>query len=165
MAIFPTEESKELVLVNRLCRCGVVRAASAPALNICDTRCRDRASSKYIAARGRPIIVEWERDARHSAGLSLVRFIEGVMPDNDLATGHKLADINRQPSTVDLEIEYHDRLRLALMQVAESRILHALGRGRPPNEVTAARVLSPAGDWNNRDNIRMVNHTSALINT
>ncbi|GBP60633.1 hypothetical protein EVAR_88359_1 [Eumeta japonica] len=24
-------------------------------------------------ARGRPIIVEWERDARHSAGLSLVR--------------------------------------------------------------------------------------------
>ncbi|GBP06762.1 hypothetical protein EVAR_91706_1 [Eumeta japonica] len=26
-----------------------------------------------IAARGRPIIVEWERDARHSAGLSLVR--------------------------------------------------------------------------------------------
>ncbi|GBP38482.1 hypothetical protein EVAR_23689_1 [Eumeta japonica] len=25
------------------------------------------------AARGRPIIVEWERDARHSAGLSLVR--------------------------------------------------------------------------------------------
>ncbi|GBP22554.1 hypothetical protein EVAR_84794_1 [Eumeta japonica] len=27
-----------------------------------------------IAARGRPIIVEWERDARHSAGLSLVRY-------------------------------------------------------------------------------------------
>ncbi|GBP55209.1 hypothetical protein EVAR_36791_1 [Eumeta japonica] len=25
-------------------------------------------------ARGRPIIVEWERDARHSAGLSLVRW-------------------------------------------------------------------------------------------
>ncbi|GBP60642.1 hypothetical protein EVAR_88369_1 [Eumeta japonica] len=27
-------------------------------------------------ARGRPIIVEWERDARHSAGLSLVRGVE-----------------------------------------------------------------------------------------
>ncbi|GBP22119.1 hypothetical protein EVAR_94159_1 [Eumeta japonica] len=29
----------------------------------------------YCCARGRPIIVEWERDARHSAGLSLVRFV------------------------------------------------------------------------------------------
>ncbi|GBP22388.1 General transcription factor IIH subunit 2 [Eumeta japonica] len=28
---------------------------------------------KHCCARGRPIIVEWERDARHSAGLSLVR--------------------------------------------------------------------------------------------
>ncbi|GBP29580.1 hypothetical protein EVAR_79129_1 [Eumeta japonica] len=28
---------------------------------------------KQCCARGRPIIVEWERDARHSAGLSLVR--------------------------------------------------------------------------------------------
>ncbi|GBP21109.1 hypothetical protein EVAR_11140_1 [Eumeta japonica] len=28
---------------------------------------------KSCCARGRPIIVEWERDARHSAGLSLVR--------------------------------------------------------------------------------------------
>ncbi|GBP44995.1 hypothetical protein EVAR_33423_1 [Eumeta japonica] len=27
----------------------------------------------HCCARGRPIIVEWERDARHSAGLSLVR--------------------------------------------------------------------------------------------
>ncbi|GBP33260.1 hypothetical protein EVAR_5215_1 [Eumeta japonica] len=30
-------------------------------------------AEKNDAARGRPIIVEWERDARHSAGLSLVR--------------------------------------------------------------------------------------------
>ncbi|GBP49603.1 hypothetical protein EVAR_97900_1 [Eumeta japonica] len=29
--------------------------------------------TKRCCARGRPIIVEWERDARHSAGLSLVR--------------------------------------------------------------------------------------------
>ncbi|GBP86328.1 hypothetical protein EVAR_52724_1 [Eumeta japonica] len=29
--------------------------------------------NEISAARGRPIIVEWERDARHSAGLSLVR--------------------------------------------------------------------------------------------
>ncbi|GBP07394.1 hypothetical protein EVAR_4769_1 [Eumeta japonica] len=29
-------------------------------------------SEKNCCARGRPIIVEWERDARHSAGLSLV---------------------------------------------------------------------------------------------
>ncbi|GBP87017.1 Mariner Mos1 transposase [Eumeta japonica] len=28
---------------------------------------------QVLRARGRPIIVEWERDARHSAGLSLVR--------------------------------------------------------------------------------------------
>ncbi|GBP45994.1 hypothetical protein EVAR_24187_1 [Eumeta japonica] len=27
-------------------------------------------------ARGRPIIVEWERDAWHSAGLSLVRLVD-----------------------------------------------------------------------------------------
>ncbi|GBP10665.1 hypothetical protein EVAR_6234_1 [Eumeta japonica] len=33
---------------------------------------RDRATRR-CCARGRPIIVEWERDARHSAGLSLVR--------------------------------------------------------------------------------------------
>ncbi|GBP55053.1 GTP cyclohydrolase 1 [Eumeta japonica] len=32
-----------------------------------------------LAARGRPIIVEWERDARHSAGLSLVRHMCMVM--------------------------------------------------------------------------------------
>ncbi|GBP54846.1 hypothetical protein EVAR_87920_1 [Eumeta japonica] len=33
------------------------------------------------AARGRPIIVEWERDARHSAGLSLVRrFVLTIVP-------------------------------------------------------------------------------------
>ncbi|GBP00298.1 hypothetical protein EVAR_894_1 [Eumeta japonica] len=30
------------------------------------------------AARGRPIIVEWERDARHSAGLSLVRHADCI---------------------------------------------------------------------------------------
>ncbi|GBP64488.1 Trissin receptor [Eumeta japonica] len=30
------------------------------------------------AARGRPIIVEWERDARHSAGLSLVRRLSEI---------------------------------------------------------------------------------------
>ncbi|GBP72125.1 hypothetical protein EVAR_49308_1 [Eumeta japonica] len=32
-----------------------------------------RIRSEECCARGRPIIVEWERDARHSAGLSLVR--------------------------------------------------------------------------------------------
>ncbi|GBP84361.1 hypothetical protein EVAR_87512_1 [Eumeta japonica] len=31
---------------------------------------------RECCARGRPIIVEWERDARHSAGLSLVRYDE-----------------------------------------------------------------------------------------
>ncbi|GBP57305.1 hypothetical protein EVAR_39944_1 [Eumeta japonica] len=30
-------------------------------------------TNTVCCARGRPIIVEWERDARHSAGLSLVR--------------------------------------------------------------------------------------------
>ncbi|GBP39080.1 hypothetical protein EVAR_27439_1 [Eumeta japonica] len=33
--------------------------------------------SRPCCARGRPIIVEWERDARHSAGLSLVRPFRG----------------------------------------------------------------------------------------
>ncbi|GBP29243.1 hypothetical protein EVAR_20606_1 [Eumeta japonica] len=33
----------------------------------------ERRSNSLCCARGRPIIVEWERDARHSAGLSLVR--------------------------------------------------------------------------------------------
>ncbi|GBP18215.1 hypothetical protein EVAR_9057_1 [Eumeta japonica] len=37
-----------------------------------DKRVRMRQNS--CCARGRPIIVEWERDARHSAGLSLVRY-------------------------------------------------------------------------------------------
>ncbi|GBP33414.1 hypothetical protein EVAR_6762_1 [Eumeta japonica] len=32
-----------------------------------------RGGKTTCCARGRPIIVEWERDARHSAGLSLVR--------------------------------------------------------------------------------------------
>ncbi|GBP81064.1 hypothetical protein EVAR_62104_1 [Eumeta japonica] len=40
-------------------------------------RCRNplcpRPRRYDCCARGRPIIVEWERDARHSAGLSLVR--------------------------------------------------------------------------------------------
>ncbi|GBP51720.1 hypothetical protein EVAR_96271_1 [Eumeta japonica] len=31
------------------------------------------AGRNWLYSRGRPIIVEWERDARHSAGLSLVR--------------------------------------------------------------------------------------------
>ncbi|GBP86268.1 hypothetical protein EVAR_57390_1 [Eumeta japonica] len=35
--------------------------------------CGQLPSSYMCCARGRPIIVEWERDARHSAGLSLVR--------------------------------------------------------------------------------------------
>ncbi|GBP46435.1 Glutamyl aminopeptidase [Eumeta japonica] len=35
-------------------------------------------SSSIRVARGRPIIVEWERDARHSAGLSLVRQFEAA---------------------------------------------------------------------------------------
>ncbi|GBP90065.1 hypothetical protein EVAR_99711_1 [Eumeta japonica] len=51
-----------------------------PALNS-DNVSDDLAEARYegsndgarSAARGRPIIVEWERDARHSAGLSLVR--------------------------------------------------------------------------------------------
>ncbi|GBP22201.1 hypothetical protein EVAR_10711_1 [Eumeta japonica] len=40
-------------------------------------------------ARGRPIIVEWERDARHSAGLSLVRAHRFLAPVNtsSLLTG------------------------------------------------------------------------------
>ncbi|GBP61729.1 hypothetical protein EVAR_89109_1 [Eumeta japonica] len=40
------------------------------------TQSLTRSSASYhlhCCARGRPIIVEWERDARHSAGLSLVR--------------------------------------------------------------------------------------------
>ncbi|GBP51238.1 hypothetical protein EVAR_85451_1 [Eumeta japonica] len=32
-----------------------------------------KSRTRQCCARGRPIIVEWERDARHSAGLSLVR--------------------------------------------------------------------------------------------
>ncbi|GBP44631.1 hypothetical protein EVAR_75088_1 [Eumeta japonica] len=35
-------------------------------------------SPETLSARGRPIIVEWERDARHSAGLSLVRYQHAV---------------------------------------------------------------------------------------
>ncbi|GBP39953.1 hypothetical protein EVAR_39181_1 [Eumeta japonica] len=34
--------------------------------------------AQSCCARGRPIIVEWERDARHSAGLSLVRIWPGT---------------------------------------------------------------------------------------
>ncbi|GBP12004.1 hypothetical protein EVAR_5849_1 [Eumeta japonica] len=48
----------------------------------------DRESGSIeCCARGRPIIVEWERDARHSAGLSLVRNYEIIVrnvPDNKL---------------------------------------------------------------------------------
>ncbi|GBP51642.1 hypothetical protein EVAR_96238_1 [Eumeta japonica] len=36
--------------------------------------CHKTTDAAICCARGRPIIVEWERDARHSAGLSLVRF-------------------------------------------------------------------------------------------
>ncbi|GBP06200.1 hypothetical protein EVAR_3561_1 [Eumeta japonica] len=36
-------------------------------------RISDQVTCPECCARGRPIIVEWERDARHSAGLSLVR--------------------------------------------------------------------------------------------
>ncbi|GBP67373.1 hypothetical protein EVAR_43656_1 [Eumeta japonica] len=53
----------------RVCRCEIVagRAGALPSTGV----------AVHVAAkccaRGRPIIVEWERDARHSAGLSLVR--------------------------------------------------------------------------------------------
>ncbi|GBP54472.1 hypothetical protein EVAR_47341_1 [Eumeta japonica] len=40
------------------------------------TGCKYTYTPSYSIARGRPIIVEWERDARHSAGLSLVRKLE-----------------------------------------------------------------------------------------
>ncbi|GBP80644.1 hypothetical protein EVAR_58902_1 [Eumeta japonica] len=43
------------------------------------------------AARGRPIIVEWERDARHSAGLSLVRYSSDPGPAPDSRSGPALA--------------------------------------------------------------------------
>ncbi|GBP66081.1 hypothetical protein EVAR_37543_1 [Eumeta japonica] len=42
-----------------------------------------RCWSRQCCARGRPIIVEWERDARHSAGLSLVRLVL-IKDDNQL---------------------------------------------------------------------------------
>ncbi|GBP63439.1 hypothetical protein EVAR_35329_1 [Eumeta japonica] len=60
----------------------------APPLQLDDVRCVIAARESFFlegylsyercvpftcCARGRPIIVEWERDARHSAGLSLVR--------------------------------------------------------------------------------------------
>ncbi|GBP46374.1 hypothetical protein EVAR_36353_1 [Eumeta japonica] len=38
-------------------------------------RCGPTSRPADCCARGRPIIVEWERDARHSAGLSLVRIV------------------------------------------------------------------------------------------
>ncbi|GBP35426.1 hypothetical protein EVAR_94877_1 [Eumeta japonica] len=54
-------KSRELIRVPRETMFTIDNESTDP-----DTRC---------CARGRPIIVEWERDARHSAGLSLVRFV------------------------------------------------------------------------------------------
>ncbi|GBP62065.1 hypothetical protein EVAR_53843_1 [Eumeta japonica] len=53
---------------------------------------------RTTAARGRPIIVEWERDARHSAGLSLVRVINGRHPTASAAERHiiKLNDVHNE---------------------------------------------------------------------
>ncbi|GBP92662.1 hypothetical protein EVAR_67398_1 [Eumeta japonica] len=49
-----------------------IRRPPPPAVHVYGLRFRV-ISKEMTAARGRPIIVEWERDARHSAGLSLVR--------------------------------------------------------------------------------------------
>ncbi|GBP27102.1 hypothetical protein EVAR_16772_1 [Eumeta japonica] len=48
-------------------RSGMIRGSGLPELSL------TRRNKTACCARGRPIIVEWERDARHSAGLSLVR--------------------------------------------------------------------------------------------
>ncbi|GBP03733.1 hypothetical protein EVAR_2461_1 [Eumeta japonica] len=50
-------------------------------------------------ARGRPIIVEWERDARHSAGLSLVRgIVSSSVVGRDHAQWRSFLPIQSNPS-------------------------------------------------------------------
>ncbi|GBP40730.1 hypothetical protein EVAR_26393_1 [Eumeta japonica] len=66
-------------------------------------RDRDLSPPPACCARGgRPIIVEWERDARHSAGLSLVRFVQiGIRNGIKIANEEK----NREPKPGRFEIE------------------------------------------------------------
>ncbi|GBP69972.1 hypothetical protein EVAR_50741_1 [Eumeta japonica] len=53
--------------------------------------------------RGRPIIVEWERDARHSAGLSLVRLRSIAISELKTGRGTKLEA--RTGTTIENEAE------------------------------------------------------------
>ncbi|GBP64972.1 hypothetical protein EVAR_36592_1 [Eumeta japonica] len=80
--------------IQQVCNAVYVRLNYTQPLCACPSRYRDPCSaslnaddlhttrlttdSKKKCARGRPIIVEWERDARHSAGLSLVRTHKAV---------------------------------------------------------------------------------------
>ncbi|GBP60345.1 hypothetical protein EVAR_91380_1 [Eumeta japonica] len=50
-------------------------------------------------ARGRPIIVEWERDARHSAGLSLVRTDNATIDES-------LSQVSARPTEIEKSISF-----------------------------------------------------------
>ncbi|GBP41324.1 hypothetical protein EVAR_25162_1 [Eumeta japonica] len=64
----------------------------------------------FCCARGRPIIVEWERDARHSAGLSLVRItIESYLLISRRARA-RLAGVDVFARAPDVSVKFQHKL-------------------------------------------------------
>ncbi|GBP23037.1 hypothetical protein EVAR_15711_1 [Eumeta japonica] len=84
-----------------------------------------RAEMRTCCARGRPIIVEWERDARHSAGLlSLVRqaIIRGSSSEQKL----------RPLETIPFKIHIKLITKRACEHGKRTKTKLADGRARPP---------------------------------
>ncbi|GBP85893.1 Putative uncharacterized transposon-derived protein F52C9.6 [Eumeta japonica] len=82
----------------------------------------ERLTLTKCCARGRPIIVEWERDARHSAGLSLVRqhtlLAQPVTEENFPRVYHEL---KAQRETVGHEMD-EDLVKIARNRCNSDRI-------------------------------------------
>ncbi|GBP44811.1 hypothetical protein EVAR_75679_1 [Eumeta japonica] len=77
---------------------------------------------RMCCARGRPIIVEWERDARHSAGLSLVRDIERRVKAENKVNGALLAIINSKSASRQARLAIHSEVMIpTLMYGTENR--------------------------------------------
>ncbi|GBP52241.1 hypothetical protein EVAR_83102_1 [Eumeta japonica] len=70
-------------------------------------------------ARGRPIIVEWERDARHSAGLSLVRGGAG-RPRQGATSRERTRSRDRCIKRVHTSVSWHRPFQICKM--ADSNI-------------------------------------------
>ncbi|GBP54290.1 Putative 115 kDa protein in type-1 retrotransposable element R1DM [Eumeta japonica] len=98
-------------------RVSTEQAALQKHLEAARKQARQHSMLLQCCARGRPIIVEWERDARHSAGLSLVRALR-----SECLKKRRISQRSyRRPNSAELVSEYKKARRYLNKAIKDSK--------------------------------------------